>query len=526
MKQTMQRIALILSTLLLLTLVSACGRREHFEEMLESKQEAESQAEVLERETNTLTLDTRPRETVAVTPETKPVEPSETGAPDETRAPSETGAVDPAESGGESETARPLTPDDWILDPDDPYPNNEGYRLTGVLNLGGAGTYEGKTLEEVLAMYTPGGVFVHGADQIVTPTGVIYNPSNSDPSYYNKLTGNITALCPDPLCRHNDCVWSELEYIIFVGTEHLYFTTEGEADGGRNMLRLYRCDMERNHVEMIVEYFSYDGRIWAEDGDNIYLTNYKYREEQVAATQFGKLNAKTGEFTVLSGDMNVTVQAVVGDTVYYCKGIYERELYKTDLTFKESTLVLKTPTPLRVMNYTDEYLQISTSDSISYYPYCLYHVQTGNTVDLSAYKNSLHYISGKYAYYTKQITDAEIAASPIKNYYNYAIVNPSDQFGSLFKPWVGDAGRLWRLDLETGKEEMVVELSYNGIPIRIHDVIADGNVLHITYNLYTDFHNYYNQEWNSFGSLYGCDAYRYMCLDLSNGTITLLNPYR
>ncbi len=186
----MKKIALFLAVITLLTSLVACGRRQDILNQIESDKVAESLAE----ESNIIEMDTRPRETIAIIPDTDPLE---TNAPDETTEPPETGGTPDTDVG-----FIPSTPPD----PNDPYPNNEGYRLTGGIKESNRGYYEGVSADELKKRYASTGFIYDGSStpMINTPTGIVFSAYGTN-TFYHKLTGNMSKSCPDPLCRHTDC---------------------------------------------------------------------------------------------------------------------------------------------------------------------------------------------------------------------------------------------------------------------------------------------------------------------------------
>ncbi len=403
-------------------------------------------------------------------------------------------------------------------------PSGDGYRLSVIRREGDTGTYEGLTPEELCTLFTPRQVSeAESFTSILTPLGVIFQ-SGDGSGFYNKLTGQVTPLCPDPLCDGEECVFAYAPRFLYIGREHLYFSALSADDGSEI---LYRCDLARNHVELLCRNFDsfagYD--VWAEDGDTVYVTMPTYRENQSAVMSFGKLDAKTQEYTPLSGDREVLVKAVAGDSLWFVdKSDADLPLYRTNLQFENPVRV---DTEGYIINFNDKYIVFGHSNGILMDPDRLYCIETDTYTDLSGDTDKyLGSLSGDSVYYKKTITDDEIADSPLKDYYEYEteIVEtrptgghrpPSERVETVVCQNM-DAGRIWRTNLQTGEEECVLELSYNGVPVRIQNVVGDGNCCFFTYNTYEDYNNYFNA---GYPSAYGHESVHFAIADFSNGTV-------
>ncbi len=403
-------------------------------------------------------------------------------------------------------------------------PNEDGYRLSVIRREGDTGTYEGLTNDALCALFTPRQVSeAESFTSTLTPLGVIFQ-SGDGSGFYNKLTGQVTPLCPDPLCDGEECVFAYAPRFLYIGREHLYFSALSADDGAEI---LYRCDLARNHVELLCRDFdSFAGfDVWAEDGDTVYVTMPVYREGEAAVMSFGKLDAKTQAYTPLSGDREVLVKAVAGDCLWFVdKSDADLPLYRTNLQFENPVRV---DTEGYIINFSDRYIVFGHSNGILIEPDRLYCITTDTyrelTGDTAKYNGSL---SGDYVYYKKTITDEEIADSPLKDYYEYEteIVEtrptgghrpPSERVETVVCRNM-DAGCIWRTNLLTGEEECVLELSYNGVPVRIQNIVGDGNCCFFTYYTYEDYNNYFN---SGYPSANGYESAHFAIADFSNGTV-------
>ncbi len=496
--------------LLALAALSACGRREALREQIESEKVAESQ----EKESSVIHLDTRPRETLPLRPDTRPP------ASGETKDPSDTTPADPGDPRppADTETGTPPTPPT----PSGSYPNGEGYRLTGVVGAGDKGCYDGVTVDDLKARFDPMQDWTNSHSVFKTPTGILFQKGKT---VYQKLTGHMSRLCPDPLCRHDTCAWGQLKEFVYFSEDHIYFTAgETYADQW-----LFRSDLERNHVEELgINLFDGGAVIRYAEGDKIYMQKTIYQENIAGYQCYGVYDCRTQTFTELSskvmGKQDIYVTAVTGKTIWYTDA-RAVSLYRADLDFSESERMFEDLGELGIRAFSNDYLILAEYRKDPKY---LYNIATGKLTNIegrvSDYANQ-PILSGKYLYYTRKITDAEIAISPWKDYFNYTFTDPVSN--RPYAPIVGDAGRLFRMDLETGEEEIVLELSYNGVPIAIKEFMVDGDAVYVGYLTYEDFNNYYNQDYHkgTFQMTHS-ESRRYLYVDMCNGTVNLLNPYK
>ncbi len=491
-----------LIALLLIASLPACSRRKEFEDMYESLEVSES----LKWETSVIGLDT----------EIFPPETGTTGGiPGESQAP----GINPDGTGtsfGESETAAPPAP--VVL------PNERGFRLSAIHNDRGKGSFEGLTEAELAATFTAGQVSDEEMfTSTLTPLGVVFQNADGASGFYNKLTSHVTPLCPDPLCDETECLFTKLPQFLFIGQTHMYFMALDP--GGAN--HLYRCDLNRNHVECVYKNFPFgNGHVWAEDGDTVYVTMPIYREGQSAVISFGRLDVKTGEYTSLSGEREIRMQAVAGDTVWFIdKGVGSKALYKTNRAFESPVPVEATG---NIIAFNNQYLIFGKASGAFHVPHRAYCIETDTYIDLpadAALFTNIN-VSGDYLYYTKPISKEEIDASPLEDYYNYKKeVTEQRPVGGHRPPAEKtetvtcrntDAGRIWRLNLLTGEEECVMELTYNGVPVWIQSIAGDGNTCFFTYNTYEEYNNYYNSD---YPHIIKTEPVRFGIADFGNGTV-------
>ncbi len=494
---SMKKIAFCLAVLTLLSALASCGRRQDILNQIESEKAAESAAV----ESNVVTMGGG-RETIAPSPDTQsPDNPVETSNPD-----------NPPES------YKPPVP--TVPDPNDKYPNNAGYQFTDGINKGGDGYYKGMTAESLQKRYDSGKIVWNSSEHYNTPLGIFFIVPGEQSTYYNKLTGNVTHVCPDPLCKHDECVWGKLMTLQYVTDTHLYFTA-GDFYSGTY---LYRSDLNRNHVEPLEIPLDTGEQVCYVDGDKVYVERLVYKAEEAGDYTYGVLDCKSKEYTTLYDDESVHILAVTGgSTVWFWLKNDDTVIWKSDLNLEHMEKAFE-GSAMSILQSTKDYLLLGEENG-TFVGSCLYHIPSGKTTDIRGLvsTSTLATVDGQYIYYTKDITEEEIAISPLKNYYRYELVYGDNKVyrGGLF----GGDGRVYRMNLETGEEEMCAELSYNGVPLRITNVVADGDAIYVAYLTYNDWNNYYNQSYNP-EKPYRQEPPKYMYVDMTNGTVNLLNPYQ
>ena len=470
-------VCLLLIACMLFPILSSCSRRGTYEEILESKKEAESLAAIPETNGN-------------ITGE---------NAPD--------------------------------------------YQTPIILKTGDTPFYEGKTLEDLQAISRASG---HKGSSInMIPTGRLYKNTNATKTYfYNKLTGNFSNWCSDPLCDGNGCIWSSMYLEIqYISDDSIYFLSS--LDELSDQYGVYRCDFQRNHIEKVLDiacvrepgpdvdgdgepdgsYMVMDEVTVVYEKDNILYykhITYNPNNEDTFGSLY-ELNLNTKEKQLLSGNLDLASVTIINDVVYYKTSNQPAVLYRTDLAFSSVDVFQKN---LNILAYNDKYLLLKEIDGPKNY---IYNMQNGQMIPLEingGISKGNIVLSGDYVYYSRKLTDTEIANDPLKDYYTYTWEEASYRPHGNGKPIqketdTQDAGKIYRIYIgsENAKEECVFQFTYKGVPVRIKDIDIDGDVLYISYHNYEGFTNFYNQDFS--GNEYA--AVCYAVADLQNGSVTILD---
>lgn len=294
----------------------------------------------------------------------------------------------------------------------------------------------------------------------MVPTGrLFYNIDGTKTYFYNKLTGNFNNWCSDPLCDGSDCIWTASELNLQYVSDEYLYFLANSIDESGEAYGIFRCDFQRNHIEKVLDIAYYP------------------------------------------------------DTVFY---VSKRNLYKTDLSFSSSELFRE---EAYIDQANDVYIIIKDRASIAR---CSYNVKTGEMHVLNDIYGNVC-LSGEYLYYSRELTDDEIAADALKEYYTFTWEEFTLPNGEVImgESNTQSAGKVYRVPVNSDKasEECVLQLTYKDIPVRIDQIEIDGEVIYFSFHNHEGFKNFYNQEFDVSGE-YG--AVCYAVADLQNGSVTIL----
>ena len=370
------------------------------------------------------------------------------------------------------------------------------------LKQGEGGYFEGKSEEELFELYRGNSDEDFGAN--VLPTGRTLIASNGSTWFFNKLTGNISAWCPDPMCKGGEnCIFSGFwndygEVCTYVGEHHLYFfSTYNDFTA-----RLYRCDFQRNNLEMLYVLPTYtdDGQVYSEyieivfEKDNLlYFIESNYVGSNKNSIQSVKtLNMDNGEISVVSGNINIGQCFVENEEFYYTHNEAEEYYtwYKTDLNFSKKEELFEGP--MRIYSHTKDYCIILEWKGYGVFTeYYLYSLDTGERIPLGEQARNI-VISGDYIYYTKLLTDEEIENDPNKEYFLWE--DPEDD-RTITKQTTN--ARIFRRQIGSDEEELVFQMFYQGVPVYISNYYVDGECLWMEIKNHEQYRNYFNPTFGS-----------------------------
>ncbi len=399
------------------------------------------------------------------------------------------------------------------------------YATPVMLKTGSTPFYEGKSAEELSAVYKSTGQKLNYPCMI--PTGRVYADNTKTPYFYNKLTGNFSNWCSDPLCEHDEnCIWSmgvELEY---VSNEYIYFY----ANTGLDEYGVYRCDFQRNNIEKVKDVACYraDGQAYYDEvevlyeKDNVLYFHWFHYVNAEAVGSIYTLDMNTKEEKCISGDVDIQFAEIVNDQIFYSTSDNWYTLYKTDLNFNNPELFGEN---VYVEQYNDQYIilheQNEGASSLRRFAYSL---KTGERYTLNEIYGNV-YLSGEYIYHTRDLTEEEMENDPLKEYYTYTWhkeMRPGSTMVLIEDADTQKAGKIYRtyVGANHASEECVFQLTYKGIPVRINksDMEMDGDVIYFNFNTHETCKNFYNQDFKGDESQTAIHG----LVDLQNGTVTIL----
>ena len=391
----------------------------------------------------------------------------------------------------------------------------DGYKATIIKKTGDTPYYKGKTVADLEALFKTAS---RGSNAgTLTATGKYYNVSFEDYTeqnyYYNKLTGNITEWCSDPLCELGDkCVWFWSK-ILYIGEEHIYFASE--YDGNK---WLYRSDLQRNNVEKVYDIPGNETvKVEYATDDTVFLY---YKSTDTSGKTLNSLYALTiGEEVPvkISGDLNVGSNLFNSSGIYYSLvGDPERTCYRTDHAFTSSTPMWDNA---KATAMTERYIIVGEyTEDIMLYPSFIYDTETEKTYPLVETKYEC-VIAGDYVYFERDMTEEEMADDPMRDYYTYTW----EYKRKIMHGRTSRGGRIYRIKIsDLGKEnaaECVLQVTYDGVPVRIEDFEVDGDVIYLSFKNHEEYKNYFNQDYDDSTSNH---QPHHAVADLQNGTVTFL----
>ena len=400
------------------------------------------------------------------------------------------------------------------------------YATPVILKTGNTPFYEGKTAEDLIAIYKS-----TGHDSLfpyMIPTGHIYDGNYTNiPYFYNKLTGNFSNWCSDPLCDHEEnCFWSMFVQLQYVSDDWLYFYANPDLDE----YGVYRCDFQRNNIEKVkdVAYYRLDEQVYRDTVEVVYEKDdviYIYWRHYVNTESVGSLytlDLNTNEERIISGDLDIDLVTIINDQIYYSTRQNRYTLYKTDLSFENPELFWKDG---YIEQYNDQYMILheKTEGGHSILRYA-YSFKTGERYTLNEIYGDV-YLSGEYIYHFRDLTEEEMKDDPLKDYYTYTWHRETRPGATVVRIEDADtqkAGKIYRtyIGADHASEECVFQLTYKGIPVRINqtEFEMDGEIIYLNFNTHETCKNFYNQEFVGEETMMVCHA----LVDLQNGTVTIL----
>ena len=435
--------------------------------------------------------------------------PDETDAPtgEQTTAAGQPDGSNPTETnpnGGEATEPNTTTPDIPVGDPSTG--DAENGKITG-------NPYEGWTAEELYASFmedqersvynNPNYVFGN------TPYYVILDVQYGG-SMFSKLTGQVVKICKDPLCNHEDCIFSNTTcymQLCQVVDDRCYITVNDYKDGILTT-RMYSFDLLMNDAKKVYEWSDTDSP------KNVYV--YKDKIYYSAEIKFddGQYGQSTMVYDIKEKTTSPLREQPIRCTAIWFEGAYEwytlREdgslkRYNLDTT-KDEEIISGTLLNLEegeigffFMGSTDQTVYVKKSLVAGITGTFRYDMETGELYESIAtciYDDT--YYQG-----VKHNVDSYKDDPHFEYYCNST--DSDTRYG----------GKYFRRNAGTGELEEVVSLKTDGIPDCVKDFfLLDGKYMMILYQTYKDFKNCYSptlKEWDK--------SERYVVVNLETGTV-------
>ena len=403
--------------------------------------------------------------------------------------------------------------------------NAGDYELKVIKKTSDVGYFEGNTEAQLYEKHQ-GNAYQYGGSYYL-PTGRMIETVNGSKYFFNKLTGNISDWCSDPLCEQDDdCIWHWADTLLtYVGENHFYFVIE-DMQGASH---LYRCDFQRNNVELILEHAQDIQTIWYEKNSVLYFEQLVYANEgQASIRSLMALDMETGDVTAVSDNRKkINVFAIINDKVYFSYETAYRTIYQTDLFCWEPQKLWE---DAGIESYNDRYIlkRGKSNETRTANEYAIYHIDTGEWYDLGWFSGSL-VLAGEYIYYTENLSEDEIANDPNKDYYTWTwdeediVINADITIlgRKNISANTQGAGRIFRMNADGSKRECVLQIVYMGVPVRISSWSVDGECVWLHFNHYQEFKNYYNQKYEEDNGGASSPAHLAMA-DLQSGILRII----
>ncbi len=300
--------------------------------------------------------------------------------------------------------------------------------------------------------------------QANTPTRMLINCATGKFQWtvfeYNKLTGDFKNACHDEGCDHDNCLFLP-QNRIFASKSHIFYISD------TNDKYLYMSDINGNDQSetkipktAILHSETENGIYWEKEtsgGSTMHYSLWLY-------------DFSTQKSKKLTGDFKNAVFFVINDTAYM-QDTVNHTLYRFSEDFSDKTLIAGDITyiskfngSLYDYNYDTNILTKLENDTM---------VAVAEIPDMHDW-----WISDGYIYYLCSDT-------------TYIDAEKDDKIHEYLSEYNRTCGNIYRVKEKSKTHELVYHGSHNGIPDRIDNIYADGEVLYIQYRSYENFPNNY-----------------------------------
>lgn len=375
--------------------------------------------------------------------------------------------------------------------------------------------YEGWTAEELYASFMEDqekSIYNNTNDIFGnTPYYVILDVQYGG-SMFSKLTGQVVKICKDPLCDHEDCIFSNSTVLMRscqVVDDRCYVVVTRSKEGIRTTC-MYSFDLLMTDAKLVCEWSGADSpkKVYIYKDKLYYSVEMKFDDGQ-----YGKV---TMVYDMIEKTTSPLHENPVRCSVIRHEGAYEWYTVWDDGSLRRYNLDTGKDEVIIVASHLNseagemEFRFLGVSGQIVY----VRKVIIGQDVNMFQYDmgtGKLQEIEGSapliYDGTCYQQVRHDVDAYKDDPHYEY-YCNDNDVH-------TRNGGKFFRVDKETGELHEVVSLSTDGIPDSLTEfILLDNKFLMIQYQTYKDFLNPYSpmlKEWD--------ESRRYVVVDMETGTV-------
>jgi len=332
--------------------------------------------------------------------------------------------------------------------------------------------------------------FMNGASQnnYVLPLTIMENYSPTTLVRMNIRTGNITTLCPDPLCMHTtvDCPFSGvISYFYIEDGIVLYHRRYQEYNASRRTSESVRqiCTYDIANMKMTVlkeeeivstkSYAEYAHKLYNPQTKQYYYCDYAYNEEQdVYQWAIMRMDITTGKEEILimneAGSMTERYLFLVNDRIYFTDTFC---IYSTDLDLNDKQVHLKGNFPTHEKIYTNgKFIFYSVQQEDESFRIYRVDMDGQNCIDLQINTITDWLVTEKYIYFMPP---------------NWVSIPSTDADIHFY------TDKIYRCNHDGSNQTLVVKTEYgeNGNYLQINGLNAIGNYLYCNYYTFTDLNS-------------------------------------
>ncbi len=370
----------------------------------------------------------------------------------------------------------------------------------------GDNPYAGMTVEELKDLYFDTYRAKVYASKLNTPYYYILQAFDGG-IVFNKLTGDITTLCKDPLCDHKNCVFGKKLHCVLVAEDRLY-TVQNYGDG----ICLFSFDYQFNDAEKLLTWNNEedaptDDYIFYWDGKLYYKVHYLVNGDTKSRVRVYDVDSRKDEWMEPDDAMHFdNLQLVYEGYLYYWR-TGDHSIWRYDLRTGEDICLLAEEDALKVEEGDRMLLLravlpgsktlclcilgiVGTENVWKYY---YYDIDTKEMKRTYGTDNPL----GEYTVSLKDhvnTDDENFKNDPFYDFYK------NDFYKGLNKVVNQYGGDLYYNTDNREETETLLRASVDGIPVGFYiGYNNDGKCLYVAFRTYRGYTNKYNPDYKEKG---------------------------